>query len=224
MSEGVLLGIQTCSSCSPAFIRHWPYFQRQQADYYIAIVTEDKPCQVPPGVPKIEVGVDKYLDGAHLPNRLINSISKLLHCSWDILILCEYDVLIVNRIQTENMTESVAAHLAGGRTWGSIAEKFYHNPFVMTREAAMKVELYGRHLLSFPEFFPVGSPESSPDLFFAWLMQRHSFAVQTDLWREYSRNSLDVLGHLDEARQAYRDGYDILHGIKTKEELDFITT
>src|SRR6266446_3849036 len=130
MSDSVMLAVQTCSSCSSAFIRHWPYFERQQADYYMAIVTEDKPCQVPPGVPKIEVGIDKYMDGAHLPNRLINSISHLLHHPWRILVLCEYDTLIVNRIETENMTEGVAAHLAGFKTWGSKANQFFHNPYV----------------------------------------------------------------------------------------------
>jgi hypothetical protein len=216
-----LLAVQSCSSCSPALLRHWECFQRQKADYEVVIVTEDKPCQTPPGVPKIEIGIDKYMDGPHLPNRLINSIERLLERPWGTLILCEYDTLILKRIRVEAMEHGIAAHLAGFRTWGSRANSFFHNPYVMLREWAIRFVDRGRSLLK--QGIDSGSPESSPDVFFGWVVQEGEFPVQFDLWQEYSRNSLDVEGHLQEARQAYLDGVDVIHGVKTLDELQLIT-
>ena len=67
-----------------------------------------------------------------------------------------------------------------------------------------------------------GALLASPDVFFGRVCYDMEQRVQTDLWTEYTRNSLDCHGHLDEARQAYRDGIDIIHGVKTQEELDYI--
>jgi hypothetical protein len=213
-----LLAVQSCSSCSPALLRHWDYFQRQKADIEIVIVTEDKPCQVPPGVKKMAIGVDKYLDAEHLPSRLLNTIASLLQSPWDTLIMCEYDTVIFNRIKVEEMNSDVSSHLAGQRE----SYRFFHNPWLFKRDAAIRFVDEGRKVIAEGKC-TWNSAESSPDVFFGTVCDRLKLWVGLNLWTQYSRNSLDVPGHLEEAREAYRGGVDVIHGIKTAKELEFIT-
>lgn len=223
----VMLAIFTCARCSPALLRHWPYFQRQEADWNY-IITTNLFCDTPPGVPTMSVAEDKYIDGAHLPQRLIDTMARLLELPWEILILAEYDTLIINRIRTEAMELAVAGHLTGYQTWGSKAKTYYHNPWVMMREPAIKFVAAGQKAIDEgvcgqkgPNAY--GAPESSPDVFFGYVCETAGIKVQPNLWNEYTRNSFDHPGHLDEARAAYRAGVDVIHGCKSKEELDFIT-
>src|SRR5438477_1779678 len=129
----VLLAVMTCQKCSSTLLRHWPYFLRQQADWYYCITTTDTHCDTPVNVPTISIGRDEYIYGSHLPQRMVDTIKRLLELPWNILLLTEYDTLFLNRIQVENMAHSVAAHYAGGQTWGSKANGFYHNPWCFTR-------------------------------------------------------------------------------------------
>jgi hypothetical protein len=186
------------------------------------VTTIDTPCDCPPDALRLPVSADKYIDREHLPQRLIDTIAAFLEraqAPWDVLILAEYDTLFIKRIEVEKMEHGMAAHLAGFKPWGSKADKFYHNPLCFLREPAQKFVAKGRELL---HLCTLGSPESSPDVFYGLVCQEAKLPVQTNLWLEYSRNSLDVEGHLEEARLAYRNGFSIIHGIKRKEELDYI--
>lgn len=216
----LICAIQTFPGGSAALVRHWSYFQRQQADKYLAITTEDNGCFVPIGMDEAVIGVNRYIHGDHLPRRLVDTIETCLSFGYDLIAIAEYDHVTFNRIPFEQMTLGVAAHLAGGQTWGSKAKAFYHNIWAFKRKKAEQFVTEGRKIID--DGIAYNSPESSPDCFFGWTCERAGLPVQTDLWREYSRNDLRDKEHLKEARQAYRSGVDSIHGIKQEHELAYI--
>lgn len=213
----VLLAVFTCASCSPTLLRHWEYFLNQKADNYCVITTEDKHCAIPLSVTqRVSIGIDSYILGAHLPRRMVHTIQWCLNRDdWDTLILAEYDTVFFKPIPLEDRWNSCSAHLAGNYPEGA----FYHNPWVFDRNAASLFVAHGSHRLP---FIQDGSREASPDVFFGVVTKEAGIEV-TSPWREFSRNSMDNHGDLDLARACYRDGYEVIHGIKTKEELEYIT-
>jgi len=116
----------------------------------------------------------------------------------------------------------VAAYLAGGQTFDAKVDRFYHNPWFFTVPFGTAILNEMRKIIT-EGHCVYGKAESSPDVFFAYACQRAGIEVKTDLMSEYSRNNLKDPTHLLEARQAYRNGIDVIHGIKTKQELEFIT-
>lgn len=208
----VLLAVFTCAKCSPALLRHWPYFLNQKADEYCIITTENKPCATPKGVFTLPVGVDNYINGAHLPRRMVNAISALLKQDWDRLILAEYDTIFFKPIPV--MTSYCAAHVAGFYPEST----FYHNPWMFSREMAEPFVKKGNERLP---LIQDGSREASPDVFFGVVTKEACIWVDSP-WKEFSRNTLENPGDLDLARACYRDGYHVIHGVKTKEELEYI--
>lgn len=223
-----LLAVMTYPGGNETLQRHLPYFRRQCPDWiYIVSTTNDSQEKPPDTDGKHLIGGDSYISGRHLPQRLVDTIDDLLKAPWNILILAEYDTLFVNRIRVEALEHAVAAHYAGGPTWGSKAKiGFHHNPFVFYREAAIKFVKEGQDVINEGvcdrQRGEPDPPEASPDVFFTYVCERMLQPIQSNLWKEYSRNSFDLPGHLEEARQAYLDGVDVIHGCKTQFQLDFI--
>lgn len=211
-----VLAVFTCASCSPTLLRHWPFFLRQEADENIVITTTDTLCLVPDDVEVIKIGIDQYLSADHLPSRLITALAELLQREWDILILCEYDTVIFNRIKVEEMQGKVAAHLAGHAPW-----PFYHNPWVFKRKYATDFVAEG-YLVIREGICGYATPASSPDVFFGLVVQRLGWFVDTTLWKEFSRNSMDCSGDLERAAQSLREDTDVIHGIKHEHELAYL--
>ncbi len=116
------------------------------------------------------------------------------------------------------MEHAIAAHCAGHHT---NTRAYWHNPWVFMREAAMKFLAEGRKRVS--EGIGWNTVESSPDVFVGIVCERLGQPIQGNLWKEFSRNSLDCAGDLDRAREAKRSGIDVIHGIKTTDELRYIT-
>lgn len=226
----VLLSILSYPGANDAVSRHWPYFLRQEAEWIYGIGTTDGGCEWPAGINGIRnIGENKYISGRHLPTRMLDTIQELLLLPWEILAIVEYDTVIFNRIRVEALEHAVAAHYAGGPTWGSKAKSgFHHNPHIMHREAAIKFLAEGRKAVEEGicdrERGQPDPPEASPDVFFTLICERINQPIQSGLWREYSRNSLDLAPHLNEAKEAYRLGCDVIHGIKTLKELEYITS
>lgn len=211
-----LLAVFTCHKGNGALMRHWPYFQRQEAGEYWVITTTDTRCDVPEGVAWTTIGRDSYINGSHLPRRMIDTVKFLLkEAKWDTLILAEYDTVFFNRIAVEKFSDSLAAHLAGYYPEGA----FYHNPWVFNREVAELFVESGRKRL--PHIHD-GSREASPDVFFGMVSYDLNVPVYEG-WREFSRNTISDPADLELARLCYREGYDVIHGIKTKEQLEYIT-
>lgn len=214
-----LLAVFSCCSCSQALIRHWPYFLRQEADTNIVIGTEDRECKVPEGVELLPIGLDCYIQGEHLPRRMLNSMMRLLDWEWDALIMAEYDTLILNKIDT-NRLQDVASHLAGQF---KVDHGFYHNPWVFNREFALKFVEEGVKVIA-EGICQEGAAEASPDVFFGRVCWRMKQPVQVSLWTQFTRNSFDCEGDLEKAKVAYLAGIDVIHGCKTEKELNYITT
>src|SRR5262252_94019 len=224
-----LLAIHSYPGGNAAMERHWEYFQRQGADEVWGIGTTDGKCKWPQDMKfTLDIGANSYIDGPHLALRLVDTVHTFLPLDWDILMIAEYDTVFFNRIPVEKMKLGLAGYMAGGKTWGSKAEHFYHNPWLFRREIAPHFVELGRKAIEEgvcpgrePGQAPV--PDCSPDVFFGFIAEELALKVQDDLWTEFSRNSLDRPGDLKEAQKAFRAGVDIIHGIKTKHELEYIT-
>lgn len=224
----MLLMIQTYPGGNETFERNWPFFLRSGAHEIWAITTEGGGCWVPEDVPEVRIGKNCYINGSHLPTRLVDTLEVALSnkTSFDHILVAEYDTLILSPIRYRAMEHAVASHRAGSSTWGSKVNSFYHNPWLFKREAAKRFVDEGRTVIA--EGIPDRQrgqpppPEASPDVFFGFVMERMKQPVQIDLWSQYSRNSLDIPGHLEEARQARKNGVDVIHGAKTKIEHDYI--
>lgn len=217
-----LLAIMSYPAGTPTLGRHWDYFKRAGADELYVIGTweqKDKPDPKEAGYWCI--GENKYIWAEHLPNRLLDTLEAMLSLGrHEFIMIAEYDTLFLNPIPIEQMSMRVAAHYAGMKDKG-IA--FYHNPWLFKKDFAQDFIEEGRKVVA-EDICKYNTAESSPDVFFGLVCARLGEPVQTDLWIEYSRNSLDVPGHLEEARLAFQEGYDVIHGIKTAAELEFITT
>lgn len=202
--------------------RHWPYFQKSGADELMVIGTTDGYLHVPKGASSMRIGKDCYLDGDHLPLRLVNTFDVLLDTEHNVLAVTEYDCVYFKPVDVSKMTEGAAAHMAGRKPWGAIGDKFYHPSWYLTRATAEKFVEEGRKVID-EGICKYGSPESSPDVFFGLVLERLQIPVQENLWVEFSRNSFDIPGDLELARLAYRSGFDVIHGCKTEDELTYIT-
>jgi hypothetical protein len=138
-------------------------------------------------------------------------------------LIAEYDVLFFRPIRLDKTKKPVASHLAGIKISKAHerALNFYHNPWLMNRQFARDFVLQGRATVN-SGVCTWNSAESSPDVFFGLVCQQLEQEVQDYLWTQFSRNSFDIPGDLEKARKAFREGIDIIHGVKTEAELAFI--
>jgi hypothetical protein len=225
----LLLVIQSYPGANDAVNRQWPFYLNAGAYEIHGIGTTDNGCIWPNGVKSVLIGDNKYIDGKHLPNRLLDTIEYCLKTNFSHFCIAEYDSIFFNKIPEWT---GIAAHLAGGKTCedesrfcGSSTSTFIHNPWFIDRPTAEILLPIGREILQRPElsFDWCGSPESSPDVFLAWVCQEANIKVKYDLMKEFSRNRLDVPGDLELAREFRINGVEIIHGLKTEHELNFIT-
>lgn len=222
-----LMAIFSYPGGSDTLQRHWKYFKQQDAQIW-GIGTTDGECRWPDDMTdSMDVGINSYISGSHLPQRMVDTICNLLDVPWDILILCEYDTLILRPIEVANLAAPLASHCAGNATWGSKVSRFYHNPWVMKRSVAHAFVEAGQKAIDegicgAPTHNEWARPEGSPDVFFAYVADKLGVTVQDDLWTEYTQNDLKDPDRLAGARAAYWNDIDIIHGVKTKEELAYI--
>lgn len=222
----MLLLIQTYPGGNETFERNWPFFLRSGAHEIWAITTEGGGCWVPEDVPEVRIGANKYIDGSHLPSRLVDTVEVALanKTSFDHILIAEYDTLILSPIRYRAMEHAVASHRAGSKTWGSLSNSYYHNPWLFKREAARKFIEVGKESLGVctRERGQPSTPESSPDVFFGYVCEKANLPVQSDLWTQYSQNSFDIPGTLEEARKARLNGVGVIHGIKSRVEYEAV--
>jgi len=226
----LLLVIQSYPGANDAVNRQWPFYLNAGAYEIHGIGTTDNGCIWPNGVKSVLIGDNKYIDGKHLPNRLLDTIEYCLKTNFSHFCIAEYDSIFFNKIPEWT---GIAAHLAGGKTCedesrfcGSSTSTFIHNPWFIDRPTAEILLPIGREILQRPELsfdWWYGLPESSPDVFLAWVCQEANIKVKYDLMKEFSRNRLDVPGDLELAREFRINGVEIIHGLKTEHELNFIT-
>jgi hypothetical protein len=228
----MLLLVQTYTAAKETLIRHWPYFLKSGADeIWIVTTTDDNDLSwYPKDVTIVKIGNNSYINGGHLPQRLIDTLKTGLgnKTKFQHICICEYDTVFFHPLPIQRMEHAVAGYYAGGQTWNSKASAFYHNPWVFFREAAIKFVEKGQEAINegvcgYQTNSAFATPEGSPDVFVGYACEHYDIPIQGNVWTEYSRNDLKGNGYLEEARQAYLGGYDVIHGIKTKEELEYIT-
>ena len=223
----MILLVQSYPGANEAFERHYSYYLKSGADRIVGIGTTDGGCKFPEGCESTIIGKNSYINGSVLPQRLIDTLKYGVTQNDPVICVCEYDTLFFRHLPIERMEHAVAAHYTGGQTWGSKARSFYHGPWVFHREAARRFVECGQDEIDKGICGPLNQPhphppECSTDVFFGYVTERHNFTVQDGLWKEFTRNSFDLPGSLEAAREAYRAGVDVIHGCKTKAELDFI--
>lgn len=214
----MILAIHSYPGGNEAAARHWPYFLNAGADDIIGIGTTDGGCVWPEDCQFVNIGKNEYMNGPNLCHRLLDTLSFLLTTKHDHFCIAEYDVVFFSKIPSFT---GVAAHRAGGKTWNSKPSFFIHNPWMIDRKSAMKIIVQGEELIDQCTY---GTPESSPDVFLAWVCETAGIRVKFDLLREHTQNCYDIPGSLEAAREAYRKGLNCIHGIKHHHELEFITT
>jgi hypothetical protein len=224
----MILLVQTYPGGNAAFERHWPYFNKAGATRIVGIGTVDGGCTFPASCEHTLIGQNQYINGSVLPQRLIDTLKFGIAQNDPQIVVCEYDTVFFHHLPIERMEHAVAGYYAGGQTWGSKAKAFFHNPWCFFREAAIKFVEVGQEAINegvcgYPSKSAFATPEGSPDVFVGYVCEHYGIPIQGNAWKEYSRNDLRGDGYLEEARMAYLGGYDVLHGLKSKEELDYIT-
>lgn len=211
--------VQSWSGANDTVIRHWPYYEAAGADRIIGGGTDNGKTKFPDGVDVLKIGDDRYLHGSNVNRRLMFTLDHCTGLAGDHFVISEYDTVFFKPIPRWT---GVGGYCAGGATWGSKSAAFYHNPWLIDREHIYRLRDEMALILS-EGHCGYGTPESSPDVFFAWACERLKITVQQVL-RQYSRNDLHRQDYLDEAREAVRTGVHCVHGVKTAEQLAYITT
>lgn len=213
-----LLACFTYPGGSEAFLRHALYIEIWDADRYVAVVTTDGACAVPPRWDTWANGRDQYLNGSNLCRRLVDTIAWCAQQPEDHYILCEYDCLGFKRLPD---FDGVMCDRTGGRTWNSKASWFGHWPICMDRESAVQLMAIGYQLL-LDEPPAYNTPDSSPDVFFGLMCDRARIQPEHDRFRLFTRNKLDIPGDLELAQAARRSGVHAIHGVKSEHEFRII--
>lgn len=214
----MILAVHSFPGGNDAVARHYPYWQRVGFERIIGIGTMDGGCRWPQGMESVNIGDNTYINGDALPKRLVNTAAYLLEGMigfWDYAAIVEYDTVTFKPLPVPAVGE-LAMVCAGGPQAGRKGRWFYHNPWVASYQTWRQIVDAGRSMLQEGDF-----ENGSPDCFIGWLAERFNIPVDQNLFRTYSRNTIESWC-ADEARDAYRSGVHAIHGIKSKEILDKI--
>lgn len=218
----MILFIHSYPGANEPVKRHWEYYKRSGCSRIIGVAPVEGQCEWPEEVPEIRIGDGKYMNGDNLPKRLMETvIYSVMKFGGENETICiaEYDTIFLRPVPD---FKGVAAFRAGGQTFGSKASCFYHNPWMFDCESGERLAREMRKILD-EGHCGYGTPESSPDVFFGYACERLGIDVQQLLY-EYSRNTIDNPQYLEEARQHIKEGCHVVHGVKTKDQLEFITS
>lgn len=225
----LLLAIHSWSGANEILARHWPFFRNAGASRIVGIGTDGSrrtyplptlaKCKFPEEIDGVAIiGDDSYMAGSNLVRRLMETMDWMMTQPEDRFALVEYDTIILRPIPEFS---GVAAYRAGGPTWGSKSKLgFFHNPWLFDRPTGRQIVLQLASIIA-EGHCGYGTPESSPDVAFAWACERAGVEVQ-QLLKEYSQNDLDRPQYLAEARESVRNGAHAIHGVKTKDQLEYI--
>lgn len=210
-----ILGIQSFVGANDAIHRHFPWFEKAGCDEIVGIGTDDGKCWFPAGIRQEQIGANSYINGSHLPVRLLRSFEMLLKTKHDWLVVAEYDVLFFKPLPTD-LPKGITAHLAGGKPFNCHCNLFAHGPWIADRETAWNILAVGAKIIE------SGVVDPSPDCFLGQIIEQGKIPFHSDILKSYSRNTINQWAWIQEARQAIADGAVSIHGIKQKEVLDAI--
>lgn len=211
--SSLLLCIHSHAGANERIPVHFPYYENSGADKIIGIGTTDGRCKWPEGVEHVEIGRDGYIDGPHLPQKLIDTMRFMLLLPYERFCIIEWDCLFFHPLP--EFTGMAAFH-AGNQSEGMLAKRFHHCPWAWDYDTGMAFLAEADKAIK-----EVSGHECSPDVFFGWVCERAGIEV-TQPWKGFSRNSLDCAGDVELAREAYLDGAVAIHGIKGRRDLDYV--
>lgn len=208
-----ILAIQSYPGANATVARHLPYYLNAGADMLLGIGTTDGGCVWSNEFDcTCNIGENKYIEGAHLCDRLLRTIEVALSVElgpFDRICVIEYDCLFFKPIP-KDLPVGVVMNIAGGPQPHRLGTFYYHCPWIMDSGTASMVLDGGRQCLKDLQF-----EGGSTDCFIGWVCERFNIPVHCNLVHTYSKNSLDIPEHLEEARQARIDGAMAIHGVKT---------
>lgn len=198
--------------------RLWEYYKRSGWDIF-GVSRINTKCKWPENIPTKDIGVDAYIKGSNLPQRMVDTYDWFVtdHRFDDYQYACiiEHDGIFI-KAPPEPMAEAMG-HWAGGPVSPNLAGGFYHCPWWLERSTAQRFVECGNKLIK------QGSYENgNPDFFFAWVLE-HLGVQPKNLDGTYSRNSLDIGSDRDQCRDMIRKNtLWFVHGVKTEEQLHYI--
>lgn len=217
--EGVLLAIHTYPGGAETLFRHWPYYYLSGATRIVGIGTTDKECKWPVDCEHVNIGKDGYINGPHLPQRLIDTLEWCVKQPEDRYIIAEYDVLFLGGVPPWT---GAMLHRTGGRPHDAKASQFFHNPWCLDRPTAKRL------IVELKEIIREGHckdrwPEASPDVALGFAVDRLKLDY-TPMEHMFTRNSLEEPGALELALKAVREGATVIHGCKTQHAFDCLVS
>lgn len=217
-----LLVIHSYPGGNETAMRHHRFWDASGADFCVGVGTNAGGTWFPWHYGHIELGEDKYLDASHLPQRLVDTMGWFWTTGADVMALLEYDCIPFKPLPFSGV-KGIACHHTGSQTWGSKASFYSHNPWLVTRDTARAICTEGQKAID-EGICAWNAPESSPDVFIAYVCERLGIVPDFEAFTLFTRNKLDIPGDLQLARDAYRNKVDCIHGIKSADQLEFITT
>lgn len=159
------------------------------------------------------------------PNRWLDRFIEVLQwcvsssdtAGYDSYILCESDCIFLK--PPPNNFGDMAGTLAGYKSEGFHASKFWHCPWCMTNEAAHDFLRRARIMIDFKL-----TEQGFIDRFIGAYVELYGVPIWNlaEDGQAYSRNTIE-LEHVEEATRAIAGGCFFLHGVKDKEVLRQIT-
>ena len=196
--------------------RHAPWWAKSKLDTF-GIGRTDTKCIWPADMLEFKVGREGR---DNLSSRLVETFRLFLsHPAFDEYthaMVIESDAIFLR--PPPEMHIEAAATLSGGPIVGFKARDFFHTPWWMDRSTAAAFVDEGSVMVRSGDV-----EHNSPDFFISLAFQymRRPMGYLTGT---YCRNSLEYPPHLEEARTGIQNGaFWYVHGVKTKEQLDYIT-
>lgn len=212
-----LLVIQSWGGAYAQVLRQWSHYQLPGWDI-LGCCPTDSVHSWPPDIRYCEmIGKSAYLT-PELVKTWVRTWEVLLlrecYKKYDTFCMIEYDSVFLQ--QPPPHPGGLFSHLAGGQMEGFKATRFYHTPWFSDRDTAAIIVEEGNRLIAEGEF-----EHGSPDVFLGLICDRRPEIkiTETGTW---SCNGNDFMNRKDAAAEAIKAGSWFLHGIRTKEELDWV--
>lgn len=213
-----LLCIHSYPGANETFARHRDSYAKFGASRMVGVGTTDDLCVWPEGWEWVNIGDNGYMKikgkDDHLCRRLLDTVKWCLTQPEDKFAIIEYDTI---PLRTMPKWEGVSACLTGGKVNGSLANQFFHNPWLFDRESGPALVAALEQVL--PESHSY--PNNSPDLFFGLACERAGIKVGCN-FKLFTRNRLDGPGDLDAAVEAALSRFHVIHGVKEEFEYETI--
>lgn len=196
--------------------RNYPTWRNAGFERIIGIGTIDGGCTWPAGMESFTIGVNSYVNRDVLPRRLVDTVRYMTSLpGWDNACIIEYDVIMLKPFPAIPL--GFSSPCKGGPQPWRLGQKFFHPPWVADRGSWDRILAGGEECLRAGEF-----EGGSPDCFIGWVCEKHHIPIHENTFSTYSRNTIDNLAWMQEARQARLDGCHSIHGVKSRAAFDHI--